>query len=575
MITTGLRSGAPGPVRADSPVEPGIGSGAGSHVAGATRVARAAGAAAVRAALDGDQGFVTVLANIVSPEPGVPTGEARICGTGAPGVPEAAIAQPGWALQLQLPIQAPPLQAAPLGEAWGGDDPDGSSVGPDGSPGGPAVETDAALSGQALMATVIETAEGVPVTVVVTAAGGIAAAPSVTAAGGITAVTAAGGGQPARIAGGGQARPLGQAAGSSAGQAGDAAVPESGVTRSDPGAGVSITRPVLASAPSSEAVPRSSPVTTTGGSGAHLSQGLARPDGLGVPAANAIGVESPPGQRPAGTVSAPSAMGRGAETTSGGAPGANVASSPIPAEPANGGGDVALTVTPSAPAGIGSPGGVARADGARAVRGAAADQVTPSDPAASGTSIVDAAAASAVQPAPAPASGVMAETAPPAQAQTPASQVAAYLTPLRRGPDGTHRLTVDLYPEDLGHIKVVAEVKGGEIAVRLAGSTEAGRQALATALPELRKDLIDSGFGGCSLDLATDQSWGSPDQRNSSLGHAMADRRDGGAGDRGAPDRGSADEPARPRGEIDPHRSGSVSPAGGDRSGRRGLDVRA
>jgi hypothetical protein len=51
---------------------------------------------------------------------------------------------------------------------------------------------------------------------------------------------------------------------------------------------------------------------------------------------------------------------------------------------------------------------------------------------------------------------------------------------------------------------VVAQVRDGEISVQLAGATEAGRAALATALPDLKKDLLDSGFGKCALDLAQD-----------------------------------------------------------------------
>jgi flagellar hook-length control protein FliK len=92
----------------------------------------------------------------------------------------------------------------------------------------------------------------------------------------------------------------------------------------------------------------------------------------------------------------------------------------------------------------------------------------------------------------------------PAQAPalpSPAQQVAMLLTPLRRGPDGTHRLTIELNPDNLGPISVVAEVRGGAIAVQLHGSTEAGRAALHAALPELRQDLLDAGFGACSLDL--------------------------------------------------------------------------
>jgi flagellar hook-length control protein FliK len=99
---------------------------------------------------------------------------------------------------------------------------------------------------------------------------------------------------------------------------------------------------------------------------------------------------------------------------------------------------------------------------------------------------------------------------------TPASQVAMHLIPLRKGPDGVHRMTIHLNPDGLGPITVVAQVRHGDISVQLAGVTEAGREALAAGLQDLRKDLLDSGFGKCSLDLKQDapgqgQGQGRPD----------------------------------------------------------------
>ena len=110
---------------------------------------------------------------------------------------------------------------------------------------------------------------------------------------------------------------------------------------------------------------------------------------------------------------------------------------------------------------------------------------------------------------------------------TPAEQVAMRLVPLRRGPDGIHRLTIHLNPEDLGPISVVAEVRGGAIAVQLHSATEAGRAALQASLPDLRQSLIEGGFGSCALDLGSGEQsqtqsqgqsqpqpqWNRPEQR--------------------------------------------------------------
>jgi flagellar hook-length control protein FliK len=84
---------------------------------------------------------------------------------------------------------------------------------------------------------------------------------------------------------------------------------------------------------------------------------------------------------------------------------------------------------------------------------------------------------------------------------TPAAQLATYIVPLRKGPDGVHRLTIYLNPDNLGPISLVAEVRAGAIAMHLAGGTEAAREALKSALPELQRDLEAGGFDSCSLNL--------------------------------------------------------------------------
>jgi len=77
----------------------------------------------------------------------------------------------------------------------------------------------------------------------------------------------------------------------------------------------------------------------------------------------------------------------------------------------------------------------------------------------------------------------------------------ARIAPLRLDADGIHRLTVNLHPADLGAVQVVAEIRNGEITVRLSGATEAGHDALRDALADLKRDLEDSGFTNCTLDL--------------------------------------------------------------------------
>jgi flagellar hook-length control protein FliK len=54
------------------------------------------------------------------------------------------------------------------------------------------------------------------------------------------------------------------------------------------------------------------------------------------------------------------------------------------------------------------------------------------------------------------------------------------------------------------------------VAVQLAGGTDAGRQALHHALPELRRELLDAGFTNCSLDLRQDAPSGGAEYRQPS-----------------------------------------------------------
>jgi hypothetical protein len=76
---------------------------------------------------------------------------------------------------------------------------------------------------------------------------------------------------------------------------------------------------------------------------------------------------------------------------------------------------------------------------------------------------------------------------------------------------------------------VVAEIRNGDINLQLTGTTDAGTDALRDALGDLRRELEDSGFGNCSLDLRQ----GSAQQEQArqqfaSSGNASGGRRDGG-----------------------------------------------
>ncbi|GAA0609568.1 hypothetical protein GCM10009547_09580 [Sporichthya brevicatena] len=139
------------------------------------------------------------------------------------------------------------------------------------------------------------------------------------------------------------------------------------------------------------------------------------------------------------------------------------------------------------------------------------DGVTPAGaaPAAAPTS-----ATSAVAPAAAPAS---ATPAPP----TLAAQLAAPITAVhQRGAEGTHVLSVDITPEELGPVRVELELRDGTVELRLAGQSEAARDALRAALPDLRRALEAAGIGTGSFSLGGDGGAPQPGPGNPQNGHA-------------------------------------------------------
>lgn len=129
----------------------------------------------------------------------------------------------------------------------------------------------------------------------------------------------------------------------------------------------------------------------------------------------------------------------------------------------------------------------------------------------------------------------MAAIGAPAVVTTPmaaASQLAPAITTVHRlGVDGTHRLTVDISPDELGPVRVTVALHRGEVSLLLAGSSEVSREALRQALPELRKLLDDAGLRTGSFDVRPDSD-SRPGWTNTS-GSTASDR--GATGSQGWP----------------------------------------
>ncbi|WP_460435858.1 flagellar hook-length control protein FliK, partial [Angustibacter speluncae] len=78
---------------------------------------------------------------------------------------------------------------------------------------------------------------------------------------------------------------------------------------------------------------------------------------------------------------------------------------------------------------------------------------------------------------------------------TPAAQLAPRIGALRSLGEGVHRLVMRVQPEEIGAVRVVAEISADRVRIELHGGTEQAREALRAALPELRRDLLQgSGF---------------------------------------------------------------------------------
>jgi flagellar hook-length control protein FliK len=126
-------------------------------------------------------------------------------------------------------------------------------------------------------------------------------------------------------------------------------------------------------------------------------------------------------------------------------------------------------------------------------------------------------------------------TAPPLAAQL-ADQLGARLTGLRAAGVGEHVLTLRVDPDTFGPVRVVAHITAEGVRVELLGATEAARDALRSALPDLRRDLADAGLGR-DLDLGTGDRDGTGSERTDRTARDQArGHRDGETAGPGATD---------------------------------------
>jgi flagellar hook-length control protein FliK len=153
------------------------------------------------------------------------------------------------------------------------------------------------------------------------------------------------------------------------------------------------------------------------------------------------------------------------------------------------------------------------ATGDTADSGSAGSGGPAGDPASSALTAPEPAAAvdtdtvvTASGPAPATPGTAVVEAAPaaPAGGDAPvAAQLGRQIAVLRNAPDGSQTMTVVITPESLGPVTVSVTVTQGTLDLTLHGAHEAGRHALADALPELRRELEGAGLSFSRLQVDT------------------------------------------------------------------------
>ncbi|MGC8513174.1 MAG: flagellar hook-length control protein FliK [Acidimicrobiales bacterium] len=77
-------------------------------------------------------------------------------------------------------------------------------------------------------------------------------------------------------------------------------------------------------------------------------------------------------------------------------------------------------------------------------------------------------------------------------------QMLAILSPVLNRPNGRHQISIEMHPADLGTIQATVTVQSGHVTVELSADHPGARQALGTALPDLRQQL---GSGGRNADV--------------------------------------------------------------------------
>ena len=152
---------------------------------------------------------------------------------------------------------------------------------------------------------------------------------------------------------------------------------------------------------------------------------------------------------------------------------------------------------------------------------AEAGPVTAATRSSIGSDVGDGAPAPAVGVSGSPPARPAGEVAATAQATTTRTaaptlpdQLVEVIGPLRQAPDGTHRVSVQLRPDELGEVLVDVRVRGNEVSLSIRADLAGTADLLRDAVGELRAELEAAGFRSGDVDVSANHDRRTaPDER--------------------------------------------------------------
>ncbi|WP_210274243.1 flagellar hook-length control protein FliK [Microbacterium sp. Se63.02b] len=141
-------------------------------------------------------------------------------------------------------------------------------------------------------------------------------------------------------------------------------------------------------------------------------------------------------------------------------------------------------------------------------------------------------------------------------------QIAGPVVALAQAPDGDHRLTLTVSPENLGPVTVRAHISGGAIHIELHAPNDLGREALRSVLADLRRDLAAAAPHASLMLSSSDDGPGSSNPQSSSNGGGAPNSTTAGTGGGQPRGEGSGDRnrEARPAPSLLPSPPDAASP---------------